>query len=125
MPPPPVVVVPDTIEHYNCGFKPGIFTGRLPCFGDECSETGAPVTLLNFHARHLLSKTLEREYGTTRTIPGHWSIREDCIIEINYEDSTREYYKFHEGVNKLERLTPAQQSFPGTLNKHNYLSKTR
>lgn len=122
-PPPPVAVIADTVEHYSCGFKTGTFTGTLPCFGNECGESGAPLTLLHFSTKHMLSKKLERENGTTETIPGKWQIREDCIIEINYGDSTQEYYKFHEGINKLERLTPAQQSFPGTLNKHNYLSK--
>lgn len=122
-PPPPVAVITDTIEHYSCGFKTGTFTGTLPCFGDECGEFGAPLTMLLLGKQHQVIKRLKRDHQVINNTPGKWLIREDCIIEIIYEDGTQEYYKFHEGINKLERLTPAQQPFPGTLNKHNYLSK--
>jgi len=126
VPPPPVVLnAPDTAVTYSCGFELNSFSGQLPCFGDECSDFGTTVTTLHFKTKNILSKNLEKDNGTTATIPGKWQIREDCIIEIHYQDDTQEYYKFHKGINKIERLTASQESFPGTLNKHNYLSKTR
>lgn len=124
LPPPVVVSVPDTIETYSCGFEQGSYAGTLPCFGDECGDWGAPLTTLLFDTKHQLTKRLRREQQIIKNIPGKWLIREDCIIEINYQDGTQEYYKFHEGLNKIERLNSNQESFPGTLNKHNYLSKS-
>lgn len=124
VPPPPVAVnVPDSIETYSCNFEPGTYGGTLPCFGDECGDWGAPLTTLLFGTKHQLTKRLRREQEIINNIPGKWLIREDCIIEIHYQDGTQEYYKFHEEINKLERLNSSRESFPGTLNKHNYLSK--
>ncbi|RYD99875.1 MAG: hypothetical protein EOP54_02435 [Sphingobacteriales bacterium] len=118
------VNIPDTIEIYSCGFEPGTYSGTLPCFGDECGESGAPLTTLFLGTKQQLTKTLSKEQQIIKHIPGKWQIREDCIIQINYQDGTQEYYKFHEGVNKIERLNSSRESFPGALNKHNYLSKS-
>ncbi|MBL7707208.1 MAG: hypothetical protein JNM21_16805 [Taibaiella sp.] len=126
--PPPstplVASVPDTMATYSCGFELGDYSGTLPCFGNECDDFGAPITTLLFGTKHQMTKSLRREQQIIKNIPGKWLIREDCIIEINYQDGTQEYYKFHEGLNKIERLNSNQESFPGTLNKHNYLSKS-
>lgn len=124
LPTPVSASPPDSIETYSCNFRIGTYAGTLPCFGNECDDFGAPLTTLLFGTRHQLTKRLRREQQIIKNIPGKWLIREDCIIEINYQDGTQEYYKFHEGLNKVERLNSNQESFPGNLNKHNYLSKS-
>ncbi|OJV53765.1 MAG: hypothetical protein BGO31_02605 [Bacteroidetes bacterium 43-16] len=125
--PPPVVVInpADSIELYSCGFENSSFSGKLPCFGDECGSYGAPVTTLQFKPQHKMTKVLEPEQGQTSNRAGTWTINQDCIIEINYEDGSREYFRFYKAIHKIERLNANRESFPGTLNQHNYLSKTR
>lgn len=125
--PPRVVVInpADSIEIYSCGFENSSFSGKLPCFGDECGSYGAPVTTLQFKPQHKMTKILELEQGHTENIPGIWTINQDCIIEINYQDGNREYFRFYKAIHKIERLNASQESFPGTLNQHNYLSKTK
>ncbi len=59
-----------------------------------------------------------------KNIFGKWSINEACIIEVRYEDGTFDYYKHYDGINKIEKLNANKAPFPGTLNKHNYLSKS-
>jgi len=72
-----------------------------------------------------MTKVLEPEQGQTSNRAGTWTINQDCIIEINYEDGSREYFRFYKAIHKIERLNANRESFPGTLNQHNYLSKTR
>lgn len=124
VPPPPVAMsVPDTIETYPCNFGTGTYTGNLPCYGDECNDFGSPLTMLYFGTRQEAQKKLETDRHILKNISGKWSINAACIIEINYEDGTREYYKYYEGIKKIEKLNSNKAPFPGTLNKHNYLSK--
>ena len=120
-----MVSPPDTVETYNCNFGLGVYTGTLPCFGNECDDLGAPLTTLLFGPQHQLTKRIRRAHQIIKSIPGEWEIRENCIIEILYQDGSQESYKFHEGINKIERLNSNQEPFPGTLNKHNYLSKIK
>jgi len=124
VPPPPVVVsAQDSIESYSCGFGNGTYTGNLPCYGDECNDFGSPLTMLFFGTKQVANKKLKMGLHVVKNISGKWSIDNACIIEINYEDGSREYYKFHEGVKKIEKLNANKAPFPGALNKHNYLSK--
>lgn len=79
--------------------------------------------MLFFGTKQVANKKLKMDGHIMKNISGKWFIDDACIIEINYEDGTREYYKFHEGIKKIEKLNSNKEPFPGTLNKHNYLSK--
>lgn len=121
----PRPVAPEVEEIYACSFGPGTFEGILPCFGNDCTDAGAPLTTLKFDKQQKLIKYLGSENGRRDTLNAQWSIGNDCIIEIRYSDSRREFFRFHPGLQKIELLNVDRRSFPGTLNKHHFISKIK
>lgn len=121
----PEPIPPEVKEVYACSFELSTFEGILPCFGNDCTDAGAPLTTLKFNKDQELVKYLESENGQRDTVSGQWHIGTDCIIQIQYGNSKKEFFKFHSALQKVELLNLNQKSFPGILNKHYFISKIK
>lgn len=117
--------IEEPIEVYACGFEQSTFEGVLPCFGNDCTDAGAPLTTLHFEKAKKIVRYLEAENGKRDSIIGTWTIAANCIVHIEFSNSKTEYFKYHADKQQLELLNATQQSFPGTLNKHYFISKAK
>ncbi len=121
----PEPVPPEVLEVYSCHFEQSVFEGVLPCYGNDCTDAGAPLTTLKFDKAHRIFKYLESENGKRDTLQGTWSINNNCRIQIEYANNKIEYFKYHFEQQKIELLNAQQQSFSGALNKHYFISKVK
>lgn len=109
----PEPVIPPAPKVFACGFKAIAFEGRIPCFGNDCGDNGAPITTLRFGEDHTLVKVLDNGLAP-KSIHGGWSIDDQCLITVVYPDNTKaEYYLIQN--NNLLRLSEARTAYNGAF----------
>lgn len=120
LPPPPSIP-----KIYACEFKEGTFEGVLPCFGNDCTESGVPLTTFKFQNNEKLVRIIERESGVRDSVVGKWRIDENCLLTVAFDNQIFKFFKYHKETEKIELLNDAQQSFNGTLNEHCFISRVK
>lgn len=116
---------PDIVEVYACKFEKSTFEGILPCYGNDCSDNGSPLTTLQFDIKQKIVKSLETESGKKDTIVGQWQMQDDCIITMQFKNNDVQYFRYYPDLQQIELLNQEKKSFPGALNKHHFLSKIK
>jgi hypothetical protein len=116
-PPPPIPMM------HACEFKEGSFEGILPCFGNDCSESGPALTTFKFQTKDRVVRIVEQESGARDSVIGQWKMDENCILTLNFENQVLRFFRFHKAIEKIELLNDAQQSFNGKLREHCFISR--
>ena len=120
----PVVVKtpsPPKPKVYSCGFTTSRFEGKLPCYGNDCGENGAPTTRLEFRDDKTLVRTMVTDHGNLAT-PGTWEIDNNCLITVYYAVKTiPEYYQLKNEA--LVKLTNAKTEYGGIFSDNYILLK--
>ncbi|WP_124636450.1 hypothetical protein [Taibaiella sp. KBW10] len=109
----PEPTVPPAPQVFACGFKAAVFEGKLPCFGNDCGEHGAPMTTIQFYENKTVVK-VQRSSTTQMTVAGTWTIDDQCLITVSNPNGIKtEYYRYQS--NSVRKLSDAKTVYNGAF----------
>ncbi|HRP89569.1 MAG TPA: hypothetical protein PKX92_05975 [Edaphocola sp.] len=111
-------------EKYNCNFAPSIFEGDILCFGNDCIDQ-VVETSLDFQPNQQLSKILKTEGLIQNKTFGQWTINEQCIVHVRYENMQESFFIYRKNEDKLELLNAVKEPYSGNLLHRCYLKKIK